>query len=103
MESVKLTRSDLPECGKVIEVFVEGRLVCVVNLEGELYAMDNVCPHWGGPLGQGTLENGKLRCPWHGWEFDPRTGETTRKAGVKVPTYELTIKGADVYIEMTKK
>lgn len=104
MESVKLAaRADLPDCGKAGEVFVAGRLFCVVNLDGELFAMDNVCPHWGGPLGQGKIDNGKLRCPWHGWEFDPRTGETPRKADTKVTTYKLSIKGSDVYIDLTDK
>jgi nitrite reductase (NADH) small subunit len=100
LELVKLaTRSELPDRGKVKEFFVPGRAVCVVNLDGEIYAMDNICPHWGGPLGRGTIENCRLRCPWHGWDFDPKTGTTSRKADVVVPTYKVRIEGDDVYIE----
>ncbi len=41
---------------------------------GQYSALDNKCPHQGGPLGEGSIENGLLRCPWHGWDFDPHTG-----------------------------
>src|SRR5215470_528885 len=53
-------RRDLPPSGKAMEVSSGERMLCVVNLDGEIYAMDNTCPHWGGPLGQGVIENGKL-------------------------------------------
>jgi nitrite reductase/ring-hydroxylating ferredoxin subunit len=94
------TRRELPASGKAMECFSGERTLCVVNLDGEIYVMDNNCPHWGGPLGQGVIENGKLRCPWHQWEFDPRTGITPRKVGVIVPTYKVKIEGDDVYVEL---
>jgi thiamine pyrophosphate-dependent acetolactate synthase large subunit-like protein/nitrite reductase/ring-hydroxylating ferredoxin subunit len=51
----------------------------LTRVDGEFYAMDNRCPHQGGPLGEGSIEIGNdgqcwLRCPWHGWDFDPKTG-----------------------------
>ena len=54
--------------------------VCLVHYQGEYAAMDNHCPHQGGPLGEGSIEKGAgdqcwIRCPWHGWDFDPLTGE----------------------------
>jgi nitrite reductase (NADH) small subunit len=99
IELVRLgTRSELPACGEAKEFFGRSKAICVVNLEGEFYAMDNICPHWGGPLGQGKIENGRLRCPWHGWDFDPKTGRTTRKANVSVATHPLRVAGEDVYI-----
>ena len=52
-----------------------GRLVALLRHEGRFSALDNRCPHMGGPLGQGTIEFGRLVCPWHGREFDPFTGE----------------------------
>jgi len=83
-----------------MEIYTGNRMLCVVNLDGEIYAMDNSCPHWGGPLGRGVVENGKLRCPWHQWEFDPRTGATPRNPGVIVPTYKVKFEGDDVYVEL---
>ena len=54
--------------------------MALTNIDGEYTAMDNRCPHQGGPLGEGSIEKGDdgqcwLRCPWHGWDFDPKTGK----------------------------
>ena len=54
--------------------------VCLVRFQGQYAAMDNHCPHQGGPLGEGSIERGVdgacwIRCPWHGWDFDPLTGQ----------------------------
>ncbi len=49
--------------------------VCLAHHEGKICALDNRCPHQGGPLGEGSIENGLLRCPWHGWDYDPCTGK----------------------------
>lgn len=56
------------------------KTLCLVHFRGEYSAMDNHCPHQGGPLGEGSIEEGAdgncvLRCPWHGWDFDPLTGK----------------------------
>lgn len=75
-------KSDLPACDEVKEIFANGKILCVANVNGEICAMDNICPHWGGPLGKGRIENGKLVCPWHGWSFDPKTGLAPRKKGM---------------------
>ena len=47
-----------------------GRVIALFNVDGTFYALDGVCPHQGGPLGQGTLEGCIVTCPWHGWQFD---------------------------------
>lgn len=94
------TRTDLPEPGTVKEFLARGRFVCVANVDGEICAMDNVCPHWGGPLGQGKIENGKIVCPWHGWQYDPKTGKTPRKADVRLTIFKLEIEGDDVFVEL---
>ncbi len=65
--------SDVPEGGaKAFEA--AGRKIAVFRSGGALHAMDGVCPHRGGPLGEGTVENGIVACPWHAWRFDVRTG-----------------------------
>ena len=48
--------------------------ICLVKYEGEYSALDNHCPHQGGPLGEGMIEGGYVRCPWHGYEYDPKDG-----------------------------
>jgi nitrite reductase (NADH) small subunit len=92
-------KSDLPASGTVKEFFAAGRFLCIANVEGVLYATDNVCPHWGGPLGQGRIENGKIVCPWHGWQFDPKTGQTPRKLNARLALHRIVIEGEDVFVE----
>jgi len=65
---------DVPE-GGAKTCSVGGRLVALIRHEGRFSALDNRCPHMGGPLGEGSIEYGRLVCPWHGREFDPFTGE----------------------------
>ncbi len=64
---------DLPE-GRVRAVTCGLTTICLSHFKGRYAALDNRCPHQGGPLGEGSIENGLLRCPWHGWDFDPLTG-----------------------------
>ncbi len=69
---------ELPE-GRVKTVTAGTHSMALTHIDGEFTAMDNRCPHQGGPLGEGSIEKGEggecwLRCPWHGWDFDPKTG-----------------------------
>ena len=62
--------------GEVTTVVAEGRAVCLIHgNDGQWSALDNHCPHQGGPLGDGQLEDGFLICPWHAYQYDPTTGE----------------------------
>lgn len=70
---------ELPD-GRVKSVSAGGLSLAIVHFDGQYAAMDNRCPHQGGPLGEGSIEKGVdgrcwLRCPWHGWDFDPLTGK----------------------------
>jgi nitrite reductase/ring-hydroxylating ferredoxin subunit len=101
---------EIPPSGRKI-VEVAGRSIGIFNIDGEFFALRNRCPHEGGPLCAGTLcglvsselpgeyhysRPGQiLRCPWHGWEFDVRTGQSwfdPRK--VRVRSYEVTVEPA---------
>ncbi|SEB45489.1 Acetolactate synthase large subunit [Tenacibaculum sp. MAR_2009_124] len=66
-------KKELPE-GRVKTVTAAHKGICLTHFKGKFSALDNRCPHQGGPLGEGSIENGLLRCPWHGWDFDPCTG-----------------------------
>jgi pyruvate oxidase len=68
---------ELPE-GRVKTVVAGTQSMALTHIDGEFSAMANRCPHQGGPLGEGSIEVGNdgqcwLRCPWHGWDFDPKT------------------------------
>ena len=67
--------------GRVKSVTAGSQSIALVHFDGQWAAMDNRCPHQGGPLGEGSIEKGLgdqcwLRCPWHGWDFDPLTGKS---------------------------
>ena len=95
--------SDLPE-GRVKTVTARTTTICLSHFDGQWAAMDNHCPHQGGPLGEGTIERGKggecwIRCPWHGWDFDPLTGRPPgghEDSGQKL--YPVEIRGDEIYI-----
>ena len=78
----------------------EDKTICVANVNGSYSAMDNVCLHQGGPLGEGMIENGNVVCPWHGWQYDPKTGQAAHNASAKVAVYPLKIENGDVLIEI---
>ena len=69
--------ASLQDCppGSATERVAGDRIVALFNVDGTLYALDGICPHQGGPLGKGRLEGAVVTCPWHGWQFDVRTGQ----------------------------
>jgi nitrite reductase/ring-hydroxylating ferredoxin subunit len=65
---------ELPD-NRVKSVTCGHHTICLTHHQDRYAALDNACPHQKGPLGEGSIENGWLRCPWHGWDFDPLTGK----------------------------
>lgn len=61
---------------RVMTVTADTTDICLSRYKGELTALQNKCPHQGGPLGEGSIEKGMLRCPWHGWDFCPHGGSS---------------------------
>lgn len=88
---------DLQE-GEVRTVQAGGRSLALVKHEGRHCALDNACPHQGGPLGEGSIEDGWLRCPWHGWDFHPCTGRVRSGAGAGVATLDIEERDDGVYV-----
>jgi pyruvate oxidase len=70
----RVSPEDVPDEGRVRSVTVAGRSIAMTRCGGRLGALENHCPHQGGPLGEGSIEKGLLRCPWHGYDYDPVTG-----------------------------
>ncbi len=92
-----LDRDELPE-GRVKPVTCGLATVCMTHHEGQYAALDNKCPHQGGPLGEGSIEKGLLRCPWHGWDYDPITGRSPGAFDDGVDTYEVEVREDGVYV-----
>lgn len=98
-----LSPNELP-VGRVKAVICGLTTVCMTHTEGGYAALDNRCPHQGGPLGEGSIENGKLRCPWHGWDFDPCTGHSPppfEDGGVA--TYEVQERPDGIYVGLEEE
>jgi len=86
-----------PGRGKVVEV--EGREVAIFNAGGgRFFASGTVCPHEGGPLGEGLVEGDTVICPWHGYDFDLRTGDCPVDPELRIPVYEVKVEGTDIFI-----
>ena len=98
---VKLvSQSELPSEGEVREFPCGDKVICVANVSGVISAMDNVCLHRGGPLGQGMVEGGKVVCPWHGWQWDPKTGQSAQNPAAKVAVYPIKVEDGQALIQL---
>ena len=84
--------------GRVTPVTCTHTTVCLTRYQGKYAALSNRCPHQGGPLGEGSIENGLLRCPWHGWDFHPTTGKPPGGYDDGVPTYPVEVRPDGVYV-----
>ena len=87
-----------PGTGKVVEV--GGKTLAVFNADGKFYAINNTCLHRGGPLGEGSLSGTTVTCPWHGWEYDVRSGECTMDQSMKVQKFDVTVQGNDLLVDL---
>ena len=77
--------------GRGRTVNVREREFALFNVDGEFRAVDNECPHVGAPLGAGTLSDGNVICPMHGWEFDLKDGSCLTNPRRKVAVYETRV------------
>jgi nitrite reductase/ring-hydroxylating ferredoxin subunit len=81
-------------------VEVQGQRLLLYNVSGSFYATSATCAHLGGPLDQGLFEEGVVTCPWHGWQFDVRTGESIYDPDRRVAVFPVTVVGDDVLLEV---
>ncbi|HEY4611328.1 MAG TPA: thiamine pyrophosphate-binding protein, partial [Ilumatobacteraceae bacterium] len=88
------------EDGRVRAVTVDRRTLALCRVGQQYGALDNRCPHQGGPLGEGSIENGWLRCPWHGYDYDPLSGHAPQGSADTVPAYPVEIRDDGVYVEL---
>lgn len=89
-------KNELAE-GRVMTVTAGHTGICLTHFKGKYTALDNRCPHQGGPLGEGSIENGLLRCPWHGWDFNPCGGDSDGfEDGLE--TFPIKFEGDSIYV-----
>lgn len=91
---------------EVRSVQAGSKTLALTYFQGKYGALDNACPHQGGPLSEGSIECGEekgecyLRCPWHGWDFHPTTGKAPGGFDDGVPTYPIDIRDDGIYVEV---
>ncbi len=89
--------NDLEE-GRVKTVTAGNKTIALSHFKGKYCAIDNHCPHQGGPLGEGSIEEGWLRCPWHGYEYHPCSGKPPKGLDDKVPTYNIEVRENEIFV-----
>ncbi len=95
---VRIASIDHCPPGSATQWVAGDQIVALFNVAGRLYALDGICPHQGGPLGQGQLDGAVVTCPWHGWQFDVRTGHHQVNESLCHPRLEVKIEGEDVLV-----
>ena len=91
--------SEVPP-GTAKEVMADDQVVALFNVDGTFYALDGVCPHAGGPLGEGTLRGTTITCPWHGWQFDVASGQNCLNQRMTHKRFAVKVEENDVLIEL---
>jgi NAD(P)H-dependent nitrite reductase small subunit len=85
--------------GRVVEA--GGRTLAVFNVDGAYYAIDNLCSHRGGPLGEGDLDGTVVSCPWHAWRWDVTSGANVNNPAVRVACFPARVQDGAVFVRVT--
>jgi len=94
------TMKDIPRTGgKVLKA--AGRLIALFNVNGTLHAIDNECPHQGGPLAEGSTNGTIVSCPWHLWRYDVTSGQCLTNPYGHVRSYPVSVSGDAVWVTIT--
>jgi 3-phenylpropionate/trans-cinnamate dioxygenase ferredoxin subunit len=103
-EFVRVLRLDELPPGQKHTVVVDDRIVVLVRVHDDVYCIDDVCTHDGGPLGEGTLDGYLLACPRHGAKFDVRTGAAvTMPATEPTASHEVTVTDGQVFVRLSEE
>ena len=96
---IKVAKTSEVPTGRVKVVVVGDRRIALCNVDGEFFAIDDICTHDGGPLDQGELEGTVIECPRHGARFSVRTGKVLALPAVKpLNTYPLRVEGSEIQV-----
>jgi len=99
-ERVTVAKATELTAGTGIVAEVNGKSLAVFNVDGTFHVIDNTCIHRGGPLGEGDLEGEVVTCPWHGWEYNVKTGVSVNNPSACVASYPVVIEGDEVKVDL---
>ncbi len=91
--------SDIPEARAKIAKLPNGDRVAVFRMDNKLSAISNACAHQNGPLGEGKILRCLVTCPWHGFQYDVRSGRSPAPFTEIIPTYNIAVRGDDVLVD----
>lgn len=100
MAFVRAARKDDVPPGKIYEFQVGGQAIAIANVAGKFCAINSICAHEGGPLGEGELEGTVVTCPWHAWQYDVTTGKVVQNPSLGVECYPVELRGDDVFVDV---
>jgi len=98
MAFVKVASASQIETDAVMEVMIGDTPYAICNAGGKITALNGICPHRGGPLGQGAIHGPNVVCPWHAWEWNCSTGENDMDPSKKVITCEVKVEGGNIFL-----
>jgi len=75
--------------------------MALFNVAGAIYAMDNECPHQGGPIGDGSIKGTVVSCPWHLWQYDVTSGKCLTNPYANVRSYPVQVSGDEIWVTIT--
>jgi nitrite reductase (NADH) small subunit len=90
---------DVPP-GQVVHVMAGEEEIAVAHVDDRFYATQGHCLHLKGPLGEGDLEGAVLSCPWHGWQYDVRTGLNEFDHAIQLRTYEVRVEDGEIQVDV---
>lgn len=97
---IKVAKTEDVPTNTGLSVEAEGHSIALYKVDGKVYAIDGVCPHAGGALAEGSLNGCLAMCPWHGWEFDVRTGKCDFNSEIAVKTYPTKEEKGEVFVQI---
>ena len=99
MENQPVRVGDVAE-GDSVETIAGEQIVALFKINGELHAIDGVCPHSGGPLANGMIQGHIVTCPWHGWQFDVTTGANCLNKRIQQTCFQVVVQDEQVFVEL---
>jgi len=100
MAFVRAAKKDQVPAGKIYEFQVGDVAVAIVNVGGKFHAINSLCAHEAGPLGEGELIGQVVTCPWHAWQYDVTTGRVLNNESIGVDCYPIEVRGDDIFVDV---
>jgi nitrite reductase (NADH) small subunit len=97
---VRVAKTNEVPAGKICEVQASGKAVALANVGGKFFAINGICAHQAGPLGEGELDGQIVTCPWHGWQYDVTTGQVIPHGGIGVECYPVEVRDDEIFVDV---